>query len=61
MKPTLLFVLIFAGVAAFGQENLNDFMTEHSPEQRAQFQTDYMKENLSLTDDQVAKIQGIIQ
>ncbi len=37
------------GNFAYSQEKLDEFMTETTPEERAQFQTDYMKENLSLT------------
>ena len=65
MKPTTLatIILVFAitgmGTFAYSQENLDEFMTETTPEERAQFQTDYMKENLSLTGDQEKKVHDV--
>ena len=65
MKPTTLltFILVFAitgmGNFAYSQEKLEEFMTETTPEERAQFQTDYMKENLSLTGDQEKKVHDV--
>jgi len=65
MKPTTLltFILVFAitgmGNFAYSQENLDEFMTETTPEERAQFQTDYMKENLSLTGAQETKVHNV--
>ena len=65
MKPTTLatVILVFAitgmGNFAYSQEKLEEFMTETTPEERAQFQTDYMKENLSLTGDQEKKVHDV--
>ena len=65
MKSTTLatVILVFAiagmGTFAYSQEKLNEFMTETTPEERAQMQTDYMKESLSLKEDQEAKVHGI--
>ena len=65
MKPTTLatVILVFAitgmGNFAYSQEKLDEFMTETTPEERAQFQTDYMKENLSLTGDQETKVHDV--
>ena len=58
---TVLLVFAIAGMGTFanGQEKLNEFMTETSPEERAQMQTDYMKETLSLREDQGAKVHGV--
>jgi hypothetical protein len=65
MKPTTLatVILVFAltgmGTFAYSQEKLDEFMTETTPEERAQFQTDYMNESLSLQDDQRSKVHDI--
>ena len=65
MKPTtlttviLVFAIVGMGTFAYSQEKLNEFMTETTPEERAQLQTDYMKENLSLKEDQETKVHGI--
>ena len=65
MKPATLVtvILVFAitgmGTLAYSQEKLDEFMTETTPEERAQFQTDYMKENLSLTGDQETKVHNV--
>jgi len=65
MKPTTLAtgILVIAitgmGNFAYSQEKLDEFMTETTPEERAQFQTDYMKENLSLTGDQEKKVHDV--
>ena len=65
MKPTTLttVLLVFAingmGTYAYSQEFLDEFMTETTPEERAQFQTDYMKESLSLKGDQETKVHDI--
>jgi len=65
MKPTTLatVILVYAitgmGTFAYSQENLDEFMTETTPGERAQFQTDYMKENLSLTGDQEKKVHDV--
>ena len=47
------------GTFAYSQEKLDEFITETTPEERAQFQTDYMNESLSLKDDQRAKVHDI--
>ncbi len=65
MKSTTLATVILAlaiagmGNFAYSQEKLNEFMTETTPEERAQLQTDYMKEILSLSGDQEAKVHGV--
>jgi len=65
MKPTTLltFILVFAiasmGTFAYSQEKFDEFMTETTPEERAQFQTDYMKESLSLKGDQEKKVHDV--
>src|SRR5688572_22430577 len=55
----LVFAIVGIGTFAYSQEKLNEFMTETTPEERAQMQTDYMKETLSLKEDQEAKVHGI--
>jgi len=55
----LIFSLIFICSTSFAQEKLDEFMTKSSPEERAQMQTEYMKENLSLTEKQVALVSDI--
>ena len=55
----MVLTLISLAPATYGQEKFNEFMTETSPEDRAQLQTDYMKESLSLTRDQETKIQDV--
>jgi maltodextrin utilization protein YvdJ len=64
MKPKTLLILIVLtiislGPSGYGQEKFDEFMTETSPDDRAQLQTDYMKESLSLTRDQETKIQEV--
>ena len=64
MKPKTLVIvivltLISLGPDSYGQERFDEFITETSPEDRAQLQTDYMKESLSLTRDQETKIQDV--
>jgi len=65
MKPTTLatVILVYAitgmGNFVYSQEQFEEFMTETTPEERAQFQTDYMKENLSLKGDQETKVHDI--
>ena len=55
----LVFAIVGMRTFAYSQEKLNEFMTETTPEERAQMQTDYMKETLSLSEDQEAKVHGI--
>ena len=55
----MVFAIADLGNFAYGQEKLDEFMTETSPEERAQLQTDYMKETLSLKEDQEAKVHGV--
>lgn len=64
MKKSMLFIaLLFwltgLGYTSLAQENLNEFMTQTTPEERAEMQTEYMKEHLSLTDQQVPEISDI--
>jgi hypothetical protein len=64
MKKSMLFIaLLFwltgLGYASLAQEKLDEFMTQTTPEERAEIQTAYMKENLSLTDQQVPWISDI--
>jgi hypothetical protein len=60
-STTVLLVFAIAGIGtfAYGQEKLNEFMTDTTPEERAQLQTGYMKETLSLREDQEAKVHGV--
>src|SRR5688500_2892695 len=55
----LVFAITCIGNYAYSQEKLNEFLTETSPEDRAQLQTDYMKESLSLTGDQETKVHEV--
>lgn len=55
----LLFSLSAVCSASFAQEKLDEFMTQTSPEERAQMQTEYMKENLSLTGMQLPLVSEI--
>jgi hypothetical protein len=63
MKKVVLAVLsvCFAAMinTACAQEKLDEFMTDTTPEERAQMQTDYMKENLTLTEDQVPRVHEV--
>jgi hypothetical protein len=47
------------GNLIYAQEKLESFMNESTPEERAQLQTDYMKENLALTPEQEPKIHDL--
>jgi hypothetical protein len=61
IRPTIVLAVLLTGLAtvAFGQEKLDALMNQTTPEERAQFQTDYMKESLSLTSDQESKIYAL--
>ena len=54
----LLGLISFVNLA-YGQGKFKEFMTETPPEERAQLQTDYMKETLSLSRDQESKVHGV--
>lgn len=56
---TLILCLLSLVNVAQGQERLESFMTETTPEERAQLQTDYMKESLALTSDQEIKVHDL--
>lgn len=57
---TAVFVLFTSFVnMACAQEKLDEFMTDTTPEERAQMQTDYMKESLALTEDQVPQVHEV--
>ena len=63
MKTVFLTVSILY-LTSFGnlihaQEKLESLMNESTPEERAQLQTDYMKENLALTPEQEPKIHDL--
>lgn len=65
-KSALIIVLLVcftglmnAALAQDGKEKLDEFMSETTPEERAQMQTDYMKESLTLSDDQLPRIKEI--
>ena len=55
---TTVLILFIAGLVCtvHGQGKLEEFMNETTPEERAQMQTDHMKESLALTEDQVPKV-----
>lgn len=57
MKQIILIstFLIILGGKAFAQ----DVETKLSPEERARFQTEWMKQNLSLSDDQLVQIEPL--
>jgi ERCC4-type nuclease len=57
----LVLIVCFVGVAAtnYGQGKLEEFMSSTTPEERAQMQTNYMKESLTLSTEQVPKIHEI--
>lgn len=57
MMVTVLVVLVLSGVNAQGK--LDRLMTETTPEERAELQTENMAEMLSLTDDQKVKVEDI--
>jgi hypothetical protein len=63
MKTLALTVLIFCLSAliagAYGQEKLESFMNETTPEERAELQTEYMKKSLMLSSDQEPKIHDL--
>lgn len=44
---------------ASAQEKMEEFMTSTTPEERAQMQTDHMKEKLVLTENQVPQVHEI--
>lgn len=58
---TTALILCLTSFANFvhAQEKLEAFMNETTPEERAQLQTDYMKESLVLTPDQETKIHDL--
>lgn len=56
---TLLLCLVGLSNTSLAQEKLDEFMTQTTPEERAEMQTEYMKESLSLTEQQVPKINEI--
>lgn len=62
-KKSFLAVLLFSLIAvcntAFAQEKLDEFMAQTTPEERAEMQTSYMKESLSLTEQQVPRINEV--
>lgn len=58
---TAVLILCFSWLAnaGYAQGKMEEFMNETTPEERAQMQTDYMKESLTLSDEQVPKIHEI--
>lgn len=62
MKATVaVFAVCFAAIVhmASAQEKLDELMTDTSPEERAQMQTDRMKEKLALTEAQTPQVHEI--
>lgn len=56
-----LLIVCFASIApmASAQEKMEELMTSTTPEERAQMQTDHMKETLTLTENQVPQVHEI--
>lgn len=63
MKKMIVSVLLtysmLSGFAASAQDRLEKLMNDTTPEERAEMQTDNMKETLSLTSDQVDEVREI--
>jgi hypothetical protein len=59
LTTTLILVLASLTNYVHAQEKLEAFMNETTPEERAELQTNYMKESLALTSDQEIKIQDL--
>lgn len=58
---TTVLVLCLTGLVTTlsAQNKLDEFMSDSTPEERAQMQTNYMKESLTLTNEQVPRIEEI--
>ena len=56
LKSTLMLSLLISSTIAYGQQQA----PQRSPEERAQRQTQWMRQNLSLTDDQNKKVYDIM-
>jgi Spy/CpxP family protein refolding chaperone len=63
MKKTIVSVLLIYSMLSvlttIAQDRLGELMNDTTPEERAQMQTNNMKETLSLTEDQVDKVSEI--
>jgi hypothetical protein len=59
LAASLLLALISFTNRLYGQQRMSELMNETTPEERAKMQTDYMKESLSLTEDQTSQIAAI--
>src|SRR5688500_1760988 len=63
MKKTIVSVLLiysmFSALTTIAQDRLGELMNDTTREERAQMQTNNMKETLSLTEDQVDKVSEI--
>jgi len=61
MKNTLTLLVILMSFVGYtyAQEESGSFMKDTTPEQRAQFQTEYMKENLGLSADQESAVHEV--
>ena len=59
LTTTLILVIASLTNYVHAQEKLEAFMNETTPEERAELQTNYMKESLALTSDQEIKIQDL--
>ena len=57
---TVLIVFIAGlGCTVYGQGKLEELMNETTPEERAQMQTDLMRQSLTLTEEQQPRVQEI--
>jgi hypothetical protein len=63
MKKTIVLALLtysmLSALPTISQDRLGKLMTDTTPEERAQMQTNNMKETLSLTEDQVEEVSEI--
>src|SRR5688500_18371793 len=56
---TLLIYSMLSAMTTIAQDRLGELMNDTTPEERAQMQTNNMKETLSLTEDQVDEVSEI--
>ena len=59
LTTTLIFAIVCLTSYAHAQEKLEALMNETTPEERAELQTNYMKESLALTSEQEIKIHDL--
>src|SRR3989338_4635570 len=58
-KETLLIVVLLSGTLAHGQHKIPEAVRSSTPEQRASALTEVMKQELTLSDDQVPRIHEV--